>query len=330
MNTNNSQRQIYHARINTVMDYIDRNLDQTLTLSELAKVASFSPYHFHRIFSALVGETLNQYIQRIRLEKAAMLLIHRRKSSITEVAFDCGFSGSATFARAFKDYFQMSASDWRNGGYRHNRKNGKTNRNFDQQDSNIRQDLSESSDYIRRVVMVTTFGTQTWRIEMKNNGEIEVQVKELPEMNVAYVRHIGPYKGNEALFEGLFTKLMKWAGPRGLMTESTQCLAVYHDDPDLTDDEKLRLDICLTVPPQTEVEDDIGQMTLPGGKYALARFELASHEFDQAWKAVYGGWLPESGYAPDNRVCFEWYRNDPKEHPEGKHVVDICVPVTPL
>ena len=45
---------------------------------------------------------------------------------------------------------------------------------------------------------------------------------------------------------------------------------------------------------------------------------------------VFGGWLPESGYQPDDRLCYEIYQNDPKEHPEGIHIVDICVPVKPL
>ncbi len=61
----------YRARINRVIDHIDRNIGRSLRLEDLARTAHFSPFHFHRIFSALVGETLNAYIQRRRAEAAA-------------------------------------------------------------------------------------------------------------------------------------------------------------------------------------------------------------------------------------------------------------------
>ena len=148
---------------------------------------------------------------------------------------------------------------------------------------------------------------------------------------VAYVRHIGPYRGDSALFERLFGKLMKWAGPRGLLRfPETKMITVYHDDPEMTDEQKLRIEACLTVPEDTPVEGEIGKMTIAGGKVAVAHFEIAADEYEQAWKLVFGDWLPESGYIPDDRPCYEVYHNDPNEHPEHKHIVDICVPVVPL
>ena len=71
-------------------------------------------------------------------------------------------------------------------------------------------------------------------------------------------------------------------------------------------------------------------MTIPGGKFAVARFEIVSEEFEEAWNMLMGGWMPESGYQPDDRLCYELSHNNPKEHPEGKYVVDICLPVKPL
>jgi AraC-like DNA-binding protein len=93
-------REEYLSRINRVIDHIDANLDKELRLEQLARIANFSPYHFHRIFKALVGEPLNQFIQRIRLERAAAKLIDQPKLSITEIACDTGFSSSSSFARA--------------------------------------------------------------------------------------------------------------------------------------------------------------------------------------------------------------------------------------
>jgi AraC family transcriptional regulator len=106
-------REEYVARINRVIDYIDKHIDEELRLEVLANVANFSRFHFHRIFGAMVGETLNQFIQRVRVERAAMQLVSFPKKSITDIAFDCGFSGSASFARAFRENFKMSPSQWR-------------------------------------------------------------------------------------------------------------------------------------------------------------------------------------------------------------------------
>lgn len=71
-------------------------------------------------------------------------------------------------------------------------------------------------------------------------------------------------------------------------------------------------------------------MTISGGTYALARFELGPDEYAAAWDAVFSGWLPESGYQPADGLCYELYHNDPKEHPAHKSIVSICVPVKPL
>ena len=108
----------YRARINRVIDYIEHNIDRVMTLKELAEVATFSPYHFHRIFSSMVGETLYGFIQRIRLEKAAVKLVQSPKQSITEIGLECGFTSSSAFARAFREKYGITASQWRSGGYK--------------------------------------------------------------------------------------------------------------------------------------------------------------------------------------------------------------------
>ncbi len=77
------QREEYIARINRVIDHIESNLSDDLSLTSLARIACFSQFYFHRIFKAMVGETLNQFIQRIRIEKAAVHLIGNPKKSIT-------------------------------------------------------------------------------------------------------------------------------------------------------------------------------------------------------------------------------------------------------
>ncbi|WP_257572152.1 AraC family transcriptional regulator [Janthinobacterium sp. UMAB-60] len=63
----------YARRMNAVLDHIDRHLDTPLDLAQLADVAHFSRFHFHRVFAAWMGETLGDYARRRRLETAALL-----------------------------------------------------------------------------------------------------------------------------------------------------------------------------------------------------------------------------------------------------------------
>ena len=322
---NPGQRAEYLGRINKVLDYIEAHIGEELTLSTLAELVFFSPFHFHRIFKAMVGETLNQYIHRIRIEKSAFMLVYHPHKTITDIALDCGFCTSASFARAFKDMFAMTASEWRVGGYQSYRKIGKTDRKNDQMDGKNRKTWTPDSPYL-----VHLFDNLKWKVMIEDKIKTQVEVKNLPEMTVAYVRHVGAYQGDSELFGRLFTKLMTWAGPRGLIQfPQTQMLSVYYDNPDITDDEKLRVDVAISVPEDTEVDGEIGKMKLKGGTYAVARFEILPHEYGDAWDAVYGGWLPESGYQPIDSPCMELYQNDPNTHPEGKHIVDICIPVKP-
>ena len=158
----------------------------------------------------------------------------------------------------------------------------------------------------------------------------QVEVREEPAFTLAYVRHTGPYAGDGALFARLFGQIMQWAGPRGLLGPETRAISVYHDSPELTDPDKLRISVGVSVPDGTKPSGEIGTMTIPGGAYAFARFEVADDEYGAAWDAVFCGWLPESGYQPADGLCYEWYHGSPEEHPEGKAVVDICVPVKPM
>lgn len=303
----------YIFRINRTIDYIESNIENPMTLEELATVANFSKFHFSRLFQSIVGETPFQFILRVRLEKAATFILNNNNESISEIAYKCGFSDISIFSRNFKNYFHVSASQ-----YRANKSN---NSNLSQQDSNRHQCDEKSTPYF-----CPELQTIKWRTNMKLNKGVEV--KELPKMTVAYIRHIGPYHGNDKLFESIWNKLFSWAGPRGLIGgKDFKSLVVYHNDPNVTIDDKLRMSVCITVPPETKVEGEVGKMNIEAAKYVIARFELSAQDFQEAWNWVYGQWLPTSGYQPDDKPCFEMYPEEPKD---GKFIVDICVPVKPM
>ncbi|MBN1471413.1 MAG: helix-turn-helix transcriptional regulator [Syntrophaceae bacterium] len=159
-------REEYASRINRVIDYIENRYMKALTLDELADVAGFSRFHFHRIFRAMVGESLNQFVIRLRVEKSAAMLLNNPKKTITEIAFDCGFSGSAPFARSFKTLFGMSATDWRDRGWQEG-KNRKTDGKDCKTIGKIGKDFNVSFHYVGD----GNNNQQKWRIKMNETSK---------------------------------------------------------------------------------------------------------------------------------------------------------------
>ena len=102
----------YHERLNRVLIHIQQSLDEPLTIDRLAQVACLSPFHFHRIFSAHVGEAVNEYVRRLRLERAAMRITFTGYS-VTDTALAVGYETPAAFGRAFRERFGMSPSEYR-------------------------------------------------------------------------------------------------------------------------------------------------------------------------------------------------------------------------
>jgi len=102
----------YTKRINLVLDYIECNLETSLSLDEMAKIANFSKYHFHRIFISIVGESPIQYQRRKRLESSAKEL-YQAKTAIKEISFKYGFSSPAVYSRDFIKHFGKSPKSLR-------------------------------------------------------------------------------------------------------------------------------------------------------------------------------------------------------------------------
>ena len=160
--------------------------------------------------------------------------------------------------------------------------------------------------------------------------EGQVSIEKFPPMELAYIRHVGPYMGDGALFERLWGKLLSWAQPRGLFNPpETRMLCLYHDNPEITEGDKLRLSVSISVPEGTDVDGEVGSMSLEGGTYVVARFELDETQYGEAWQWVYGSWLPSSGYQPADGAPFEHYP-EPTPKEDGTMTVEICVPVKPL
>ena len=129
----------------------------------------------------------------------------------------------------------------------------------------------------------------------------------------------------------MFDRLMTWASHKQILQCSRMdYFTIFRDDLNNTKFEKFKYDECLSVPNGTQAENDIGIEEIPAGQYAVAKFEIDAHEFENAWNMMFREWLLSSGYQPTLDFCFERYLNDPKLHPKGKHIVEINIPVKPL
>ena len=311
----------YEKRVNRVLDHIREHLADELTLVDLASVAAFSPFHFHRVFTAITGETLFGFIQRVRLERAAVALSSHRDRSVLAVALDHGFSSAAAFARAFRGRFGMSATEWRQGGAR--RWHARQARANERLERNLRQPNRKRGKAAERAHGDTA---------RKRSMEVamNVRVTELPAHHVAYMRYVGPYGAHG--IPDLWKRFRKWMETHGLMSDETVTLGVAYDDPDVTAPDRCRYDACVVVPADFKADRWVNVVEVPGGKFAVTDFAGHAREIRGAWEAFYRSWLPGSGHEPDDRPCFERYRvrNIAVEGKPDAFHCELCMPVRPL
>ncbi|RNC87083.1 MAG: AraC family transcriptional regulator [Winogradskyella sp.] len=107
-----ASKHIYQEQLNTVVDYIHNHLDSKIDIKHLAELSHFSPFHFHRITRALLGEPIGAYITKTRLETAAKMLRYST-TSIEAIAYNVGFETPSSLSKAFKNHFGISPSEHR-------------------------------------------------------------------------------------------------------------------------------------------------------------------------------------------------------------------------
>lgn len=294
----------YRNRINLVFEFIDNNLEADLSLNTVSEIAYFSPFHFHRIFKFVTGETLNEYVTRQRIEKSALDLLHKNITA-TELAHKYGFSDNSSFSRAFKKYFGISPTGFK-------KENPNRHSKICQLESKIGQ---EYPDYEKYICIINNLKKWT---EM--NAKIEI--KETPELNLAGVTHIG-VNGIENAFE----KLTKWAIPKRLLENPKAKMGrVFYDSFKVTSPDKVRMSIFLVTNEPFEAEGEISKLVINKGKCIVGRFEITPNEFEKSWTSLFI-WMNENGYKKSTENPFEIYQNDYRQHPEGKFVVDLYIPI---
>ena len=298
-----------------VQQHIDAHLGDTLALQSLAEVAHFSPFHFHRVFTAWMGETLGDYLRRRRLEVAALRLLTQPRTRVLDIALMVGFGSNEAFAHAFKLRFGCSASEWR----RHKLGERQTQlRKLDQVASNPDQaGPAPGGDHQGLLTLEP----------IMNTLNLNVSVKERAPARVAYLRHVGPYGASVAAFwQQRFYPFMAQHGLLG-----RPIYGVSHDDPLITAPEKCRYDTCVAVDVDFVARGEALITTIPGGTYAELPFMGTPAEIGPAWTALMRDWLPDSGYQIDGRPTFEYYAPGAVyEEATGRFQCDIVIPLAPL
>lgn len=301
--TDNETQSDYRNRINRVFEFIDKNLESDLSLHKVAEIAFFSPYHFHRIFKFITGETLNKYVTRQRLEKSALDLLHQNVTA-TELAHKYGFSDNTSYSRAFKKYFKLSPTEFKRQNPNRFSKIRQLDRKNGQGDENREKYLC---------------GMENLNKWIKMNAKVEIKV--IPKMELAYVSCIGSQNLGSS-----FGKLIQWATPRGLMNEQAKVATIYHDSFKVTQADKVRMSASIVLEKPIEVGGEIGLTTIEAGKCIVGSFEIGVEEFEKSWTGMFL-WMNENGYKKADRDPFEIYHNNFNEHPEKIAIVDFYIPV---
>lgn len=301
---NETQRD-YINRINKVFTFIDENLDADLSLNTISEIAFFSPFHFHRIFKIITGETLNEYVTRRRIEKAANFLIHKSSISISELSLEIGFNNNSSFTRAFKKFYGISPTEFRT-------RNSNNISKISQLESKNGQEKPTFDEYFCNITNL-----KKW-IEM--NAKIEI--KEMSKVELAYVSCIGQNNLMNA-----YDKLMNWAGPKGLLNDrDAKVVTIYHDSFKITEPGKVRMSACVILKKSIKVGGEVGLTTIERGRFIVGSFKIKLNEFEKSWTGLFI-WMNEKGYKKVDRNPFEIYHNNFNEHPEKICIVDFYIPI---
>lgn len=282
----------HRARINLAINHVANNPLRSHTIEQLAEVSHYSKYHFHRIFRALSGESVQEMVSRVRLESAAATLIYKSNRPITRIAIDHGFSSGANFTKAFTKHFGYSPSVYRDENPR-NRKNSKIGK-----DSNA---------------------------HIINNNQLskEVITTYQPDIELAYLRCSGGFIHKK--ISVMYRELLQWVEDRECVATPSRNIGITWSDSHIVDVENWIYDACIAVRAGTNGDGPVGVQTLPGGLVAQFQIELLhgdSYDLSPYWDWFVGHWFVSSGYELRASPSYELYVET-----DHSFIVRLCLPL---
>ena len=298
--------------IRKVLEFIQMNLSEDLSLQKISAIANYSPFHFQRIFTTSVGETPKQYIIRLRLERVAHFLKVFPGLSISELADNSGFASLSTFSRAFKNYFGVTAVEYRKLSTVEYRKLCKTNSKKCKTPELSTPDLC-TRDFSMDEIM-------EWK------EKVHISTKRMQGFRVVYSSTC--LNTNDAISLA-YRKLCQWAEPRGLLMPETRFIGLLLDIPFITSIEKCRYWAGITFPEHCIIPREASIAQIPDGLYANYRINGNLLTTLKSLAFFNHGWLPENGYSLKDIMGYEVYSENPANKPSETIDREIMIPVRP-
>jgi AraC family transcriptional regulator len=281
----------YAERVNLAIDHVVEHLGGPLRLADVARAARLSPFHFHRVFQASVGETLAEFVKRLRLERALVLMAHAPRSSLTTIALSCGFAAPSDFSRCFKQRYGAAPSAFDLKGWR------------EAHGSELEATVAKAAG-------------------RRNPDRFRVTIRKLPARTVAYIRVLNPYKG-DAVAQAI-QRLVAWA-ERNALAEG-QWLGYQWDNPEITSLEDCQYHVAVEAE-RFVPRGEIGRYRFPPMVVAQVEIRGGIELELRALQWLYGTWLPRSGYVPDDQPGFEAWIGRPFAHGTEYFEIHAQLPV---
>lgn len=255
----------YRARMQKVLDHVERHLDQDLDLETLSRVAAFSKYHFHRQFKAFYGVSLHRYVQLARLQRASKQLAGPDGRSITEIALGAGYETPDAFARAFRQRFKQSPSDFR-----------------------------KSPEWEPWLQAFGPLNAARSRIMQTTYTPDQVSLREVAPTRVAIFEH----RGDRRTIDATIQRFIAWRKAAGLSPQTSPTFNVWYSERDPSNPADYSMDLCVGVDagyPIDPQDENVKAGEIPGGRCAVLRVTGDTHNLEPAALFLYREWLPGSG-----------------------------------
>ncbi|CZI80854.1 AraC family transcriptional regulator [Legionella pneumophila] len=260
----------YQQKLENMIDFIGKHLDEELSLESLSEIFCISKFHFHRLFTAFTGLSLQQYIKWLRLKRAAHQLVVEKDQSVINIAINAGFESHEAFSRAFKKACGFSPSQFRQG---------------------FGRSYWEQPPYCL---------PRQGRIDMK------VDIKSIDKIRLAVVEH----KGDPKLLGESINKLVSWAKSQSinLKPRPGEAFALAYDDPKTTPPSEFRIDLGIKVPENLKL-DGVIEKFLPSGRYAVTVHKGSRNNIGDVVYYLYRDWLPNTSEQLGDLPCIFCYYN---------------------
>jgi AraC family transcriptional regulator len=288
--------------VNRIIDQVRMNPSVRLDLGSAAALAGYAPHHFHRMFAATAGETLQQFAGRNRLANAARVLGSGWKGSLLELALGCGFNSAEDFSRQFRARFECSPREVQKGA----------------------RICVNRSRLLRRDRIVRVGKTDCHAFIRK------IRVEELPALDVVYGRVFGAMENPDAV-KDVLRKLFAWATRFNHLDfkQPIQMVGIGWDNFDITPYGRFIYDAGIVIQPGRPLvhEPWMNYLKIPGRKYVVMDFEGDLGDEEDAFDYL-RSWMVRNGYFQAVAPGFEVFSNERSLHDWNHFKIKLVVPIS--